>query len=232
MTRQKDISDFISLLENSTVQAHVFNPWAEVDKENDIGALSPEIRKRQLAGYLSVRMGKARYGLIGEALSYQGGHFTGIPMTSERILLGFQKDRGVSPEFILPDTQPQRTSRPEIMPKGFGEPTATIVWDTISKSGLDPLSFIIWNAFPWHPFDPEKGILSNRRLTRGEVLRGLPVLEKLLGLFPRAKIAAVGRISAQSLELLHREFCLCRHPAQGGATAFRAQFLKFINEKR
>ncbi len=220
------------MLENTPVQARVFNPWAEVDRDNDNGARAPEIRKKQLARYLSIRLGKARYCLIGEALSYQGGHFTGIPMTSERILLGFQKDRGIFPEFILPGTKPQRTSRPEIMPRGFGEPTATIVWGAVSKSGLDPLAVLIWNAFPWHPFDPAKGILSNRRLTRGEVLRGLPVLEKLLDLFPQAKIGAVGRISAQCLELLHRDFRLCRHPARGGANVFRAQFLKFIHENR
>jgi hypothetical protein len=226
--RHKDISEFISLLENAPRQADVFNPWAHRDKENDSGSLAPEIRKKQLAHYLSVRLGKVRYCLIGEALSYQGGHFTGVPMTSERILLGFQRDRGIYPESILPGMQPRRTSKPEIMPKGFGEPTATIVWGTIFNAAIDPLSITIWNAFPWHPYDPAKGILSNRRLTRGEVLRGLPLLERLLALFPLAKIAAVGRISAQSLGLLNREFCLCRHPAQGGATIFRAQFLTFV----
>ncbi len=229
--RHKDISDLISSLENAPTQAQVFNPWADVDKENDSGSLAPEIRRKQLTHYLRVRLGKVRYCLIGEALSYQGGHFTGVPMTSERILLGFQRDRGVDPESILPGFRPQRTSRPEIMPKGFGEPTATIVWGTIFNAGIDPLSITIWNAFPWHPFDPAKGILSNRRLTRGEVLRGIPILERLLALFPVAKIAAVGRISARSLELLNRDFCLCRHPAQGGATKFRDQFLKFISAK-
>ncbi len=231
MMPNKAVSEFISSVDRAPVQADVFNPWHDVDKENDIGPPAPGIRRAQLAHYLRVRLERVKYCLIGEALSYQGGHFTGVPMTSERILLGFQKDRGIDPEAIFPGAQPRQTSRPEIMPKGFNEPTATIVWGTIFKLGVDPLSIVIWNAFPWHPFDPAKGTLSNRRLTRGEVLRGLPVLDALLGLCPRAKIAAVGRISARSLELLNKKFRLCRHPAQGGATAFRTQFQNFIFNK-
>ena len=81
------IDDFLQLLKASPDGA-VFNPWWAIDDENDIGPRSPAIRRKHLAVYFRERFGKARLVIVGEALGYRGGHFSGIPMTSERILLG------------------------------------------------------------------------------------------------------------------------------------------------
>src|SRR5881227_2564128 len=87
----EEIDDFLRLLKESPSGA-VFNPWWQVDEQNDIGRNAPEIRRKQLRAYLRKRLRKANVAIIGEALGYRGGHFSGIPMTSERLLFGKQAD--------------------------------------------------------------------------------------------------------------------------------------------
>src|SRR5437867_2638063 len=98
----RTITGLIRLLKNSPDGA-VFNPWWQVDADNDIGALAPRIRREQLHAYLKERSSRARLALIGEALGYRGGHFTGIAMTSERLLLAQWP--------ILASLTPRRTSQ-------------------------------------------------------------------------------------------------------------------------
>src|SRR5436189_1324576 len=152
------IDEFLRLLKKSPSGA-VFNPWWEVDQENDIGRGAPAIRRNQLRACLQKRLCKAHLVVIGEALGYRGGHFSGIPMTSERLLLG--RKTGIAPERILLGITPQRTSKPQKCPDGFSEPTATIVWSTLLRLELSPAEFVLWNAFPWHSFDPRRGMLSS-----------------------------------------------------------------------
>ena len=83
---KESIESFVRLLKQSPPGA-VFNPWWQVDKQNDIGGNAPLIRRHHLRAYLRKRLGKAKVVVIAEALGYRGGHFSGIPMTSERILL-------------------------------------------------------------------------------------------------------------------------------------------------
>src|SRR5207247_557825 len=79
----------------------VFNPWWQADDKNDIGENALGIRRKQLRAYLGDRLGKVRLAIVGEALGYRGGHFTGIPMTSERILLGRNKNVGIGEKQLL-----------------------------------------------------------------------------------------------------------------------------------
>jgi hypothetical protein len=219
---RKQLDNFVRLLKASPSGA-VFNPWWQIDEENDFGPHSPAIRRKHLAVYFRERLGKARLAIVGEALGYRGGHFSGIPMTSERMLLGKQP-------VILAGIKPRRTSKPSICADGFSEPTATIVWGALLKTGVLPDQFVLWNAFPWHSFDPRRGLLSNRMPNKSEQLSGRPVLKDFLELFPCEQIAALGKIAGAQLAQLGVNAHCVRHPASGGAKLFRQQIARIVNK--
>ena len=242
----KQLDKFLRLLKASPPGA-VFNPWWQIDEENDIGSYAPAIRRKHLAVYFRERLGKARLAIVGEALGYRGGHFSGIPMTSERMLLGKQKNivaalcerrnvcgasNGAHPDKsglqILTTINPRRTSKPNVCSDGFSEPTATIVWSALLKIGVLPDEFVLWNAFPWHSFDLRRGPLSNRTPDKSEQLFSRPVLEAFLELFACEQIVALGKIAAAQLEQLGVNAHCVRHPASGGAKLFRQQIARIV----
>jgi uracil-DNA glycosylase len=219
---RNQLHNFLQLLKGSPSGA-VFNPWWEIDEENDIGLHAPAIRRKHLAAYFRERFGETRLAIVGEALGYRGGHFSGIPMTSERMLLRKQ-------QHIVAGIKPRRTSKPSICPDGFSEPTATIVWCALLKIGVLPDQFVLWNAFPWHSFDARRGMLSNRTPNESERSAGLAVLKAFLELFPCDQIIALGKIAVSQLEELNVNAHCVRHPASGGAKLFREQIDKVVNK--
>src|SRR6266513_2950990 len=108
----KSLREYLQLLKKSPSGA-VFNPWWEVDQENDIGRSAAATRRNQLRAYLQERLRKAQLVVIGEALGYRGGHFSGIPMTSERLLLGRNEKVPMKSNDFFSDMNPRRTSKPE-----------------------------------------------------------------------------------------------------------------------
>lgn len=227
MKKINNIDDFLDLLRNSPTGS-VFNPWWENDPENDDYSNSYEIRQHQLKAYLSERLGHIKYLLSGEALGYQGGHFSGIAMMSERILLGKAKHKGISPEQVFTSLQPSRTSKEEVKKDGFNEPTATMVWQCMLSHNVNPYEFVIWNAFPWHPYQPSKGMLSNRTPTEKELKAGLIVLTEAIKLLNPKQIIAIGEKASFCLNLADIKHLKVRHPANGGATLFRTQMNEII----
>lgn len=220
MKFEKQVNAFIKSLRQAP-ETPVFNPWYDVDGAHDVSSKSPAIRTAQLRQYLTERQHAARLLLIAEALGYQGGHFTGIAMTSERILLGHKASAGVQPADVIRGLSPHRTSKPEVKTRGFSENTATIVWKAFFEMDVDPYSVVLWNGFPWHPYEPTEGLLSNRTPTRDELEFARPFLEQFLMLYPKTQIVAVGNHTETSLNALDISCVKLRHPAFGGATKFR-----------
>ncbi|MDX1585379.1 MAG: uracil-DNA glycosylase [Balneolaceae bacterium] len=214
----------------STPEGAFFNPWYDQDKKHDRSVEAPEIRRRHLEAYLKERLNSAKYLFIAEALGYQGGHFTGIAMTSERILLGHHEPvHGIPADGAFKTIEPRRTSKKEVNEKGMSEPTATIMWKALYNLGIDPYQTVLWNALSWHPYDPDDGLLSNRTPTDSELEAGFPSLRAFLDLFPDRKIIAVGRKCEQVLDEFGSNYIPVRHPANGGAPKFRRQLNQIMN---
>lgn len=202
-----------------------FNPWADYDALCDIGSEAPSIRAANLLRYLTLRK-NAKYLFIAEGLGYQGGHFSGMAMTSERILLGFHPK--IKPEVVLGKWEYKRTSNPNShllnkkqRAEGFNEPTATVMWEQLAQQGLSPFQSILWNIFPFHPYKNE-GILTNRTPSKAELDVGVVYAKQLLELVPHMEVIAIGQKAAGTLA---KYGILCRavpHPSMGGANKFKA----------
>jgi len=185
----------IDALSDAEVSDRACNQYARGERAN-------AIRRRNLRLYLQ-GIGAPRVLLVGEAPSHRGGRLTGIPFTSESIMM-----------TVLGAHHGYRKATPG--PKLSTEASATMVWATIRN--MEPLP-LLWNAFPFHPFEAGNPF-SNRIPTTGELLVGAPFLQSILRLFPIERVVAVGNLAERSLTRLGIEHVKVRHPSQGGKRKF------------
>jgi uracil-DNA glycosylase len=205
MSKRSPRSEFLRLIKRYRAD-QVFNPWTDRNASDDSAGNGPHERCRRLEAHLSIEPG---YLLIGEASGYQGCRISGIPFTSERLII-----EGVVPRL------PHEGARLSTRKRPWSEPSATIVWGTLRALGIAERT-ILWNAFPWHPHGSAEPH-SNRTPSPAECMQGLAALEALLRLFPSAQVLAVGRHAERALLQIERPAPALRHPAMGGASAFRA----------
>ncbi len=195
----------------------VINPYRDADADRELdGPAAARRRRANLEAYLE-RVGVPRLLLVGEAIGYRGGRFSGIAFTSERQLAG-PDAMGGQVGRRLPWAGPPfaATSR---NPALWLEPSGSIVWDAL---GGDARGALLWNSFPWHPH-AARGPLSNRTPEKSLVAANLHVLERLLAETAGARVLAVGKTAGAALATLGLEAPALRHPAHGGAAIFRRQ---------
>ena len=187
----------------------VVNPYRDEVPDLDRPGAA-RCRRANLEAYLE-EVGRPRMVLLGEALGFRGGRFSGIAFTSERQLVGDDGRR-------LPwaGSRFQATSR---NPALWLEPSGSVVWGAL---GGQAQGVLLWNAFPWHPWG-RPGPLSNRTPEPTLWKENLHVLERLLEEVGKARVLAVGRTAQAALAVLGVEAPALRHPAHGGAAVFREQ---------
>lgn len=231
MARAQSIKGLIKKLAAYGEREDVYNPWKSYNPELDFAKRAYKFRQEQLSAYLEDRMFNAKIIVVAEAIGYQGGRFTGIAMTCERMIMGHHPQVGEEHIFSEPSSvMYTRTSSPlshllnDVQrEKGFNEPTDTVVWGSILESNINPFDVILWNIFPFHPH--HKGNpLSNRTPTAKELQEGWGFLEDILCMNPYAQVLAVGKKAGLTLEEHGMKVPILRHPANGGAKLFKEQF--------
>jgi uracil-DNA glycosylase len=149
--------------------------------------------------------------LVGEAPGYNGARRTGIPFTSERIML-----EGVEPPGLFGAARGFALATDD--GRISNEQTATIVWRELRSLGRAAVG---WNAYPFHPHRPDEPH-SNRTPRTRELRAGLAFLAQARALFPQLPVVAMGNSAARALGWLEIAHTRVRHPAQGGARLFAA----------
>jgi hypothetical protein len=101
------------------------------------------------------------------------------------------------------------TSERQVTGEGPGEQSATIVHRVLAELGLED-EVLLWNVVPTHPGTAS----SNRPPTRVEIEQGVAFAESLA---EGRRTIAVGRVAERAIGAPY-----VRHPARGGAAAFKA----------
>jgi len=203
--RQTEIKALITAASRHQ-SAGIFNPWSQLS-EMDLNPDGYLLRQERLYQHWSAE--NPQLVLIGEAAGYQGCRFSGIPFTSERLIL----------EGKIPRISGHLAERISSRKRPWSEPSATIVWKTLDELGIAK-SAVFFNAVPWHP-EGERGPLSNRTPKTPEKKEGEPYLKCFLAVFPNVPVAALGNIASAALSALGIAHRQVRHPAYGGAMKFR-----------
>ncbi len=203
------INELVKRLAELPTQEGLSNPYAPPD---DPWAA---IRRANLTRYLNDMLQRQpTVLLLAEAPGYRGCALSGIPVTSERIML-----RGI-PKWGLFGEGYQATSG---YPNGVAEMTATILWDALEQFAPQPP--LIWNALPLHPHHAARP-QSNRAPSVKERRMGIPILLQTIALFAPQIILAVGRTAQRTLDEIGLPYILLRHPSQGG----KAEFVRGLRE--
>ncbi|MDQ7030168.1 MAG: uracil-DNA glycosylase [Ardenticatenia bacterium] len=201
--RADRLGDFVRMLSEAEMPPHMYNQYAPDTPHN-------AIRRANLRRYLEeMSASRPAVMLVGEAAGYRGCRLSGIPFTSEVIMLA-----GVPAHDLLGEAKGYRKTTE--WPRPVGEQTATIVWRVLASLPQPPL---LWNVVPWHPHRPGEP-WSNRRPRAEEITLGVPYLVRLAELFNIEQVIAVGRTAAQALERLGWRGDTVRHPAHGGKRDF------------
>jgi uracil-DNA glycosylase len=200
----KLIDLFIADLAHAEVAADATNQYAPG------GPAGNMVRRANLRQALELALAAPPLLLIvGEAPGYNGARRTGVPFTSERLLI-----EGIDPPGLFGAARGFALAGDD--ERISAEQTATLVYRELRALNVRAVG---WNAFPFHPHRPGRP-QSNRPPRAAELAQGRPFLQQMLAFFPQAQVVAMGNYAARTLDRLEVPHTRVRHPAQGGAGRF------------
>lgn len=188
-------------------QRQYFNFYLDEDLRFDLPGAA-RLRQQNLYHYFASFPAVPPVLVVGEAAGWHGARFSGVPFTSEALLLGGG----------LPFTG-QQTSHRNIP---HSESTATVFWG-VMKSHFP--KFLTWNIFPLHPReDTSVERIINRRPSQEEIRLTLPLLLEMLTVLKPRRLIAVGKVAYETLQELEPDHGwvtqYVRHPSYGGKQDF------------
>ena len=207
-TDNEKIDNFINGLQQEKNTSEYTNQYSNQTKNYESAA-------NNLKLYLNnIYTRKPEHIFIGESPGYRGCRITGIPFTSEYILVN-NKLFGVNNGYKIVNENNLHK-----------ENTATIIWQYFEKSKLVPF---FWNAFPFHPHKIEN-TESNRKPSRHELDIGKMCLKKLTTIFNVRHFVSIGKIANKILNETNIDNICIRHPSNGGKNDFILGMNKLLQE--
>lgn len=199
------LESFIEQLGAANPGPNSFNPFDGSREDNALRRLNLEKYLRKMANR------EPKVLLLGEAPGYRGMRITGVPFTDRRFLLG----NGSSCFGLFGPHEGYAV--PSDLPSIMNEPTAAVMWRTLTELDFLPL---LWSAYPFHPHRP--GLpMTNRTPTAAQSASGRLHWQALAELFSIKSIVAVGNVSHRSILLSGGSAPKVRHPAHGGNVKFK-----------
>lgn len=180
----------------------LFNPYRDFLPGLDVPEAGA-VRRENLWRFLSSLPESPAVLLVGEAPGWRGCRFSGVPFTSEAQLISGELPFQGSPTSLDP------TLKTEVSARSF--------WEVCKP--YHP-GFFVWNSLPLHPHIAGQPC-SNRPPARLEIRRVLHLLAAIHSILKPARTLAIGRRAEWALTQIGLEPRLIRHPAHGGASAFR-----------
>jgi uracil-DNA glycosylase len=184
----------------------MFNPWSQTCPFDAV-PYAWQARQARLVQHLQCPAPKLL--VIGEAPGFRGCRYSGVPFTSEKLLL----------DGAIPHVQYAQGHRITRGDRPMTEPSSTIVWKAMYEYQLAE-HVVMFNAVPWHP-EGTVGSHSNRTPTTDERQVGEHYLKQLLEIFNTLPVVALGNVASQNLTDIGIDHTKVPHPANGGAPAFR-----------
>lgn len=207
MTRQSQA--FVDSLAGLSFD-NVFNPYADRCPDHDRPD-APLIRRRNLTRILDAAQALGTDSIwFGRDLGYRGGRRTGLALTDEPHLAVLGKAYG--------DVEVERATATAPV----AERTAHEIWKMIRLLPTPPL---LWNAFPFHPYEPGQP-MTNRCHSAREARLVEDVLATLLKWFRPQRVIGLGNDAHRALQRMGQDAICIRHPSYGGQAAFIAGISK------
>lgn len=210
------VSAFLKSLTALPGGPRLFNFYRDADETVE-DRDAPAIRRDNLGRVLAWYRSRGACDLwLGEAPAWSGTRQSGVPFVGEHALPVLSTRLGLDPPLRRATRGPEPARATQ---------TAREIWRALEDAPVP----LFWNAVPLHPHalgEPHR----NRTPGLREIQTARPLLEALVQLAGVRRILCIGRVAERAAAPLDIPRVPVRHPAQGGASAFRLGAARFLGQ--